>query len=297
MTTKTPKICGVYSITSPSGNAYIGSSNDIKKRWAGHRLALRKGTHHNAPLLRAFRNYGADALVYKVVEECLPELRKELEATHITLHREQCATYNATAVVAGQECSPAYREMMQRINKTKGDNRRIAAGKLPFATPEERIEAQKESTHLSAERLMMTDPEKRKQELKARSATYRVKRLADDLEGFKAKKSASAKATRNRRKLEAPAMLANLDAKNNKRSRDRERAKDPEGYKAKTSAAARATTLRIKSADPEAYNARERTLRSERKARDPELFKHKAAVAAAKYYQKKKLAKMSRVAH
>jgi group I intron endonuclease len=56
-----------------SGHIYVGSSQDIPKRWAKHRTQLAKGTHCNVHLLNAYRLYGADAFVYKVLLYCSSE--------------------------------------------------------------------------------------------------------------------------------------------------------------------------------------------------------------------------------
>lgn len=56
--------CGIYSIISPSGKQYIGQAQSFKARWTGHRIALRKGTHHCRPLQRAWGKYGEDAFIF-----------------------------------------------------------------------------------------------------------------------------------------------------------------------------------------------------------------------------------------
>lgn len=61
---------GIYAIVSPSGKMYIGSSQDIPKRWEQHRNALRGGYHHNRMVQRAYNKYGMDALRFTVLEHC-----------------------------------------------------------------------------------------------------------------------------------------------------------------------------------------------------------------------------------
>ena len=55
-----PERCGIYTITSPSGKMYIGSSTNIPERWNKHLKQLRTKTHHNTILQNAFDKYGAD---------------------------------------------------------------------------------------------------------------------------------------------------------------------------------------------------------------------------------------------
>ena len=61
---------GVYSITNTeTGQVYIGSSQNVRKRWNSHRHQLRKGLHENARLQRAWVKYGADSFRFDLLEE------------------------------------------------------------------------------------------------------------------------------------------------------------------------------------------------------------------------------------
>ena len=61
---------GVYTITSPSGNQYVGSALCFRERWWLHRRDLSKGKHHNAPLQKAFEKYGLDGLRFDILLIC-----------------------------------------------------------------------------------------------------------------------------------------------------------------------------------------------------------------------------------
>lgn len=70
------KISGVYAIMHPSsGRAYIGSSKDVLKRWAGHKQSLQLGSHHSPYLQRAWNKYGADTFHFITLEQCSPDER------------------------------------------------------------------------------------------------------------------------------------------------------------------------------------------------------------------------------
>lgn len=71
MSMRNPTImdCGVYSITSPSGKKYIGSSNNIPRRWNSHKRDLIKGSHHSPFLQNAWNKYSGD-LEFKVILIC-----------------------------------------------------------------------------------------------------------------------------------------------------------------------------------------------------------------------------------
>lgn len=61
---------GVYTITSPSGNFYIGSARDFTIRRRRHFNELRKGTHGNQLLQRAFEKHGEDGLRFSPILIC-----------------------------------------------------------------------------------------------------------------------------------------------------------------------------------------------------------------------------------
>lgn len=63
------KICAVYAIEHvESGRRYIGGSVSYKLRWQYHRNKLRKGTHENGPLQKAWSTCGPDAFRFFVLE-------------------------------------------------------------------------------------------------------------------------------------------------------------------------------------------------------------------------------------
>lgn len=65
---------GLYKITNTvNGKYYIGSSNDIDKRWFNHKSTLKRGKHRNCHLQASFNKYGADAFVFEIIEELPPD--------------------------------------------------------------------------------------------------------------------------------------------------------------------------------------------------------------------------------
>lgn len=60
---------GIYKITCISNEKfYIGSSNKLRNRITEHKRVLRKGTHPNSKLQRAWNKYGEEAFIFEVVE-------------------------------------------------------------------------------------------------------------------------------------------------------------------------------------------------------------------------------------
>ena len=72
---------GIYQIKNLTNNKiYIGSSVDIKARWAGHRSDLKNKKHHSKHLQRSWELHGFDAFeftVLEVVKDCQLLLERE----------------------------------------------------------------------------------------------------------------------------------------------------------------------------------------------------------------------------
>lgn len=61
---------GIYKITNKMNSKfYIGSSNNIKRRWRHHRSSLKRGTHSNVHLQRAYDKHGLSAFTFEVIRE------------------------------------------------------------------------------------------------------------------------------------------------------------------------------------------------------------------------------------
>lgn len=66
-----------------NGKFYIGSTNDIKKRWNDHLYCLNKNIHHSKHLQHAWSKYGEEAFEFEVLEEF------EVEDSQEQFDREQ----------------------------------------------------------------------------------------------------------------------------------------------------------------------------------------------------------------
>ena len=78
------KISGVYKITNTiTGDFYIGSSNNVKRRWAHHKWPSTWNDHPNNPLYQDFKKYGVDKFELEILEEVEIEKLKEVEQQYI----------------------------------------------------------------------------------------------------------------------------------------------------------------------------------------------------------------------
>src|SRR5258706_717986 len=71
-----PATSGIYRIVcSVTGKFYIGSAVNLQNRWSVHQHFLKKGTHTNSKLQRAWNKYGPESFIFEVIELVLvPEL-------------------------------------------------------------------------------------------------------------------------------------------------------------------------------------------------------------------------------
>ena len=64
------KICAVYKITNTvTGDFYIGSSNDVKRRWIEHKLPSTWKRWPNNPMYQDMQKYGLENFEFQVIEE------------------------------------------------------------------------------------------------------------------------------------------------------------------------------------------------------------------------------------
>lgn len=62
---------GIYTIKNLIDNKqYIGSSIRLLARWIQHRNALRRNSHFNIYLQRAWNKYGEQSFTFSILEEC-----------------------------------------------------------------------------------------------------------------------------------------------------------------------------------------------------------------------------------
>jgi group I intron endonuclease len=69
---------GIYKITNPNGNSYIGQSRDIEHRFYYYRLSS-DWIKKQRKLYNSLKKYGYENHVFEVIEECSEEIINEKE--------------------------------------------------------------------------------------------------------------------------------------------------------------------------------------------------------------------------
>jgi hypothetical protein len=107
-------ISGIYLISTPRGNKYIGSSNNIYRRWSEHRRNLRRGSHHSARLQAAWEKHAGE-LRFEIICECSIDLLEEMEQKYI---HEMKASLNTTNYVNNVWCNPETRKKLTAVHRS-----------------------------------------------------------------------------------------------------------------------------------------------------------------------------------
>lgn len=127
------KISGIYCITNKlTGDKYIGSSINIKRRFIRHKTELRHNKHGNIILQRAYNKYSEAAFYFGIVEICDNIIERE----QIYIYTDEFS-YNICRIAGSpgsRPCSAETRAKLSAANKGKKHSeetkaRMSAAGK------------------------------------------------------------------------------------------------------------------------------------------------------------------------
>ena len=74
------KISAVYKIMNTvTSDFYIGSSNNVYRRWAEHKYSSTWKQHPNKPLYQDMQKYGVDKFRLQILAPVMPEYLKQVE--------------------------------------------------------------------------------------------------------------------------------------------------------------------------------------------------------------------------
>lgn len=109
---------GIYRIVDLKGRSYIGSSENIKRRWQQHSNELRKNKHENRKLQAYYNKYGKDSIHLEIVE--LTELdlivREQFYIDSLKPKYNHCLIAGKPPSWAGKKHSP---ETIAKIKNVK----------------------------------------------------------------------------------------------------------------------------------------------------------------------------------
>ena len=107
------KVCGVYKITNTvTGDFYIGSSIDVKRRWREHKEPSVLNRYSKYPLYLDMQKYGVDKFDFQILAEVEIEQLKETEQQFIEMQKPTYNNYNAN----GQNVD-RYKESQKEYHK------------------------------------------------------------------------------------------------------------------------------------------------------------------------------------
>ena len=116
------KISAVYKITNTVTNDfYIGSSKDVKSRWAVHKCQSVWKNYPNKQLYQDMRKYSVDKFEFQVIEEVEPEKLKETEQQFIEMLKPTYNSNNASGwdIERYKEYQIEYQKEYHKSNKYK----------------------------------------------------------------------------------------------------------------------------------------------------------------------------------
>ena len=123
------KISGIYKITNTvTGKFYIGSSKDVKRRWAAHKCQSKWNECPNNPMYLDMRKYGVDKFDFEILAEIEADSLKETEQQFIEKLQPAYNNYNAKGwdFERYKECKKEYQKEYYKSDKGKESHRKAS---------------------------------------------------------------------------------------------------------------------------------------------------------------------------
>ena len=110
------KICAAYKITNTvTGDFYIGSSKNIKHRWANHKCPSMWKKCPSNPMYLDMERYGTDKFAFEVLAEVAPDKLKETEQEFIEMLQPTYNNRNANGLNI-ERCKETKKEYKKEYN-------------------------------------------------------------------------------------------------------------------------------------------------------------------------------------
>ena len=117
------KISGIYKITNKiTGDFYIGSSKNVKERWAAHKRQSTWNEHPNNQLYKDMQKYGLDKFDFQVIAEVEESFLKEKEQQFIETLKPSYNQMNANGIDV--ERHKKYQKEYKKSDKYKESHRK-----------------------------------------------------------------------------------------------------------------------------------------------------------------------------
>ena len=112
------KISGIYKITNTvTGDFYIGSSKNVKQRWAVHKCPSTWKKCPNNPMYLDMQKYGTDKFEFQIIAEVEVDKLKEAEQRFIETLKPTYNNINAKGL--NVERQKEYQKEYQKTDKCK----------------------------------------------------------------------------------------------------------------------------------------------------------------------------------
>lgn len=119
------KISAVYKIVNTvTGETYIGSSKDVKKRWTFHKSLSTWKRYANSLLYQDFQKYGLDKFDFEIIEET--DDLKNREQYFISLLSSEYNIRVATTGLSREDYNKQYYKEYKKSEKWKESNRKAS---------------------------------------------------------------------------------------------------------------------------------------------------------------------------
>jgi group I intron endonuclease len=110
-------ITGIYTITNTKNNRfYLGSSQNIQKRWGSHKYNLLRNQHHSRYLQSAWNKYGEDSFSFDVIKTCKVDELLQFEQIFLDF---SCPHYNILKVAGSPRGNVMTEETRKKMSEAK----------------------------------------------------------------------------------------------------------------------------------------------------------------------------------